>query len=308
MFVKSYYKYDSLRNISYRTTAPITIQKGRKAALNRKLYLAAVITAIAAAYIMYTNINAPDGIMEYIHQYIKGSGRMNETKPGNDSEYMLFSMGPGRNDTPEAVLTEYFDALKSASNLTGKQMAAVGGTVGSGLTPYRRAYQCWSREWREKNSFQEFLDSWQGTAHVLLIKLLPAGGQKDQKRFFVETRHLEVTADKPRSGIFYYTGFFTVGRTREGWRITGGSLKPQNLVWELSGHQPWRCDPVMVAVADGLGLGLQAGVGSPVVRDNPDGTVSVIFSDDNIGEKCAIILYRPYDGMWRVLEKVADKQ
>ena len=103
MFVKSYYKYDSLRNISYRTTAPITIQKGRKAALNRKLYLAAVITAIAAAYIMYININAPDGIMEYIHQYIKGSGRMNETKPGNDSEYMLFSMGPGRNDTPEAV-------------------------------------------------------------------------------------------------------------------------------------------------------------------------------------------------------------
>ncbi len=277
-------------------------------AVKGRLPIIAAITVTFIVCIIMITVFADDSFKHDIKKQTQKLESTNYTNFGRNINYTRLRNNPVVRDTPEEVLTAYFAALETASNLTDKQMGAVGGTVGGGLEPYKQAYQYWSREWRDQNSFQEFLNLWQGTAHVQLLKLLPAGEEKDQKRFFVETRHLEVTADKPRSGIFYYTGFFTVGKTEEGWGITGGSLEPQNLVWQLGGHQPWRSDPVLAAVVDGLGLGLQAVVGSPVVRDNPDGTVSVIFSDDNIGEKCAIILYRPYDGMWRVLEKVAAEQ
>ncbi|MCM8900238.1 hypothetical protein KVG29_03230 [Caldicoprobacter algeriensis] len=206
-------------------------------------------------------------------------------------------------DSPEAALRFYFDTLKAASNLTERQMAALGGTTGEGLQPYEEAYRCWSEQWRRKHTYQEFLASWQGTVQVELLKLLPAGRQNGQARFFVETRHIEVTGDNSRTGIFYYTGFFTVVKTQEGWRITDGSLTPQNLAWELGGHQPWRSDPVMVAQIDGLGVGMETDIGEPVVLDNPDGTVTVKFLDDGGREKYRVVLYKPQDGMWRVLQK-----
>lgn len=209
-------------------------------------------------------------------------------------------------DSPEAALRFYFDTLKTASNLTERQMAALGGTIGEGLQLYEEAYRCWSEQWRRKHAYQEFLASWQGTVQVELLKLLPAGRQNGQARFFVETRHIEVTDDNPRTGIFYYTGFFVVDKTWEGWRITDGGLTSQNLAWELGGHQPWRSDPVMVARIDGLGVGMEDDIGKPVVQGNPDGTVTVRFLDDGGMEKYRVVLYKPKDGMWRVLEKASD--
>jgi hypothetical protein len=49
-------------------------------------------------------------------------------------------------------------------------------------------------------------------------------------------------------GIFYYSGFITVGKIDDGWRLTGASLEPENLARNLGGHQPWRSDPKQVAL------------------------------------------------------------
>lgn len=94
-----------------------------------------------------------------------------------------------------------------------------------------------------------------------LLKLIPVKIQDKQVRFFVETRHIEITEDNPRTGIFYYTGFFTVDKTQEGWRITDGSLISQNLAWKLGGHQPWRADPVLVAKIEGIGVKMEDDIG-----------------------------------------------
>ncbi len=207
-----------------------------------------------------------------------------------------------KGNTAEAVLQAYFGTLGKAANLTEAQMGAVGGSIGMGIQPYETAYQYWCKDWQEKNSYQQFLTSWEGTVHVELLKLLPAGEENDKKKFFVETKHIEVTRHKLSTGIFYYTGFFTVDKTEKGWCIAGGNLEPQNLAWALGGHQPWRADPIMVALVDGLGVSIETDMGNPVIVDNPDGTITVKFLDIHGRQLHSIALYLPKDGMWRVLK------
>ncbi|ATW23578.1 hypothetical protein [Candidatus Formimonas warabiya] len=210
---------------------------------------------------------------------------------------------PEKITTPEMAVQAYFDALYFANNLTLDQMAAVGGTLGMEKEPYPAAYSYWSKEWQGKNSYEQFLASWAGTAHVELLKLLPAGEEKAEKRFFVESKHLEVVGEKLRPGIFYYTGFFTVRETPDGWRITGGELEPENLGWQLGGHQPWRGDAEQVARVLGLGASIDTPLGEAVTIENPDGTVTVRFVDAQGKETGAVTLYKPEDGIWQVIDQ-----
>lgn len=205
--------------------------------------------------------------------------------------------------TPEMALQAYFDTLFFANNLTPEQMAAAGGTPAMGQEPYPTAYSYWSKKWQAQNSYKQFLASWTGTANVELLKLLPAGEEKGEKRFFVETKHLEILGEKPRPGIFYYTGFFTVGKTAEGWRITGGKLEPENLAWKLGGHQPWRADAEQVARVSGLGASIDKPLGTATIIENEDGTVTVIFVDEQGKESHQVTLVEPEDGIWQVLDK-----
>jgi hypothetical protein len=201
------------------------------------------------------------------------------------------------------ALQAYFDTLFFANNLTPEQMAAAGGTPAMGQEPYPTAYSYWSKKWQAQNSYKQFLASWTGTANVELLKLLPAGEEKGEKRFFVETKHLEILGEKPRPGIFYYTGFFTVGKTAEGWRITGGKLEPENLAWKLGGHQPWRADAEQVARVSGLGASIDKPLGTATIIENEDGTVTVIFVDEQGKESHQVTLVEPEDGIWQVLDK-----
>ncbi len=211
-----------------------------------------------------------------------------------------YPLVPEKITTPEMALQAYFDALSVAANLTMKQMNAAGGTIGMGLEPYPSAYGYWSREWQDKNSYSEFLNSWEGTANVELLKLLFAGEEGGQKRFFVETRHLEVVEDPPRVGQFYYAGFFTVSETAEGWKITGGELEPQSLEWKLGGHQPWRADPETVAFLE-LEPNIDEPLGKAVTDYNTDGTADVRFIDSEGNETHMAVLVQREDGIWQVL-------
>ncbi|TDA70317.1 MAG: copper amine oxidase N-terminal domain-containing protein [Clostridia bacterium] len=207
--------------------------------------------------------------------------------------------------TPEMALQAYFDALYYAANLTPAQMGAAGGTVGMDKEPYPVAYNYWSQEWRAEHSYEQFLASWQGTANVELLKLFPAGEENGAARFFVETKHLEVVEGKPGPGVFYYSGFFTVGKTTEGWRLTGGSLEPENLARGLGGHQPWREDPRQVAAVElreQLGDKINLDPAATQVTTLDDGQVVVMVP--TTGEKpewYKVILVPLTDRTWQVL-------
>ncbi|MBC7339296.1 MAG: hypothetical protein H5U04_05490 [Firmicutes bacterium] len=171
--------------------------------------------------------------------------------------------------------------------------------------PYPVAYAYWSQEWRAEHSYEQFLASWQGTANVELVTLFPAGEENGELTFFVETKHLEVVEGKPRPGIFYYSGFFTVGKTTEGWRLTGGSLEPENLAWRLGGHQPWREDPRQVAVVELHGhLGEKINldpVATQVTRLDDGRVVVMVPTTDEKPEWHKVILAPLIEGAWRVL-------
>lgn len=172
------------------------------------------------------------------------------------------------------------------------------------LEPYQVAYGYWSAEWQAQNSYEQFWASWAGTANIELLKLLPAGEEKGEKRFFVETKNLETVGEKPHTGIFYYTGFFTVRETADGWRITSGELEPENLTWSLGGHQPWRGDPEMVAHVE-LGGSIDTLLGEAGMENNPDGTVTVRYVDTKGKETYRAVLAQAMDGTWRVVYKLA---
>mgnify|MGYP002479033217 FL=1 len=203
--------------------------------------------------------------------------------------------------SPEMLLQAYFASLAYANNLSPEQADAAGGTLGMGQEPYRAAYGYWSEDWRAEHSFEEFLDSWSGTAHVELLKLYEAGMQDDHARFFVETKHLESAADKRRLGAYYYAGFFSVALTGEGWRITEGNLEPQNLAWALGGHQPWLGNPVDVAIVQGLGRTIDDGSSlHPRLEWHADDHVTVVFPD-GAGSGTAVEAVRLTEGTWQVI-------
>ena len=222
----------------------------------------------------------------------------NGQEPARQKDYPRV---PEKITTPEMALQAYFDALSVASNLQPDQMGAAGGTVGMGLEPYPTAYGYWSKEWRDKHPYEEFVSSWRGTAGLELLKLLPAGTENGERRFFAEVKTIEAVGEKPRLGIFYSAGFFTVRETPEGWRITGGSLEPEKLGWKIGGHQPWLGDPEAVARAQ-LGGSIGDPLGEPVTENNPDGTVTVKFTDRNGNVNHQAVLVQREDGIWEVID------
>jgi hypothetical protein len=126
--------------------------------------------------------------------------------------------------------------------------------------------------------------------------------QDGKVRFFVETKHLESAENKRQLGEYYYAGFLTVSLTEDGWRITEGSLEPQNLAWKLGGHQPWLADPVDVAIVQGLGKPLdEKSALQSRLEWHADDHVTVVFADNAGNRKTAVEAVRLTEGTWRVI-------
>jgi len=217
-----------------------------------------------------------------------------KTQSGHYENPYRYPRLPQEITSPEMLLQAYFASL-AFNNLSPEQSAAAGG-------PYHTAYHYWSAAWQAEHSFEEFLDSWSGTAHVELLKLYEAEMQDGQVRFFVETKHLESAGNKRQLGEYYYAGFLTVSLTEDGWRITEGSLEPQNLAWKLGGHQPWLADPVDVAIVQGLGKPLdEKSALQSRLEWHADDHVTVVFADNAGNRKTAVEAVRLTEGTWRVI-------
>ena len=226
-----------------------------------------------------------------------GASRSNQAQA---SRY--YPQVPRKITSPEMALQAYFDALFYASNLTAAEMAVAGGTVGAGVAPYSAAYSCWTKGWQAKHSFEDFFGSWKGTAHVELLRMIPAGRGKNDHHFFVEVKTIEAVRAESRLGIFYYSGFFDIENGPDGWAIAAGDLDPESPAFRIGGHSPWRGDPVMVARQTYAG-NIEAPVGTPKVSKNTNGSVTVRFDKPNSERIRNVVLLQREDGIWEVLEK-----
>ena len=232
-----------------------------------------------------------------------GKNRSNEINYPELFGYRNFKLSKAL--TPEEVLLTYFNALYHACNLPEDNKVPISGTIGSLKEPYPEAYSCWSRDWREKTGFEDFLNSWEGTVNVELLKLIPAGEENGEKKFFVETRNMEAIqdSDNPRMGVFCYKGYASVANTEEGWRISSMELTPEDPSWYIAGHQPWYSDAVAVAQVIGMEAGMGAETGSNEVEYNQDGSVTVRFKDKNGADTHRIVLVQTQDHIYQVISK-----
>ena len=231
-----------------------------------------------------------------------------DSQKGPDySDIFRFGHKPtiGKTASPDNVLLSYYEALYFACNLPEDNKVPISGTIGSLQDPYPDAYACWSKEWRDKTSYEEFLGSWENTVNVELLKLIPAGEENGERKYFVETRNMEAIQDSrnPRMGVFCYKGYVTLRDTDEGWRITESDLEPEDPSWYMAGHQSWYADLEAVTQVIGMGVSIDEDLGPKTVEYNDDGSVTVKYQDKNGNDLYRILLIQTQDQQYQVISK-----
>lgn len=205
------------------------------------------------------------------------------------------------------TLVKYFHVLQEVAN---RRYGGFYSSPEAQEEAFRSPYSFLSSGLQEKYPFDEFRSRLDPVADLQVLQLWAAPGRVDldatppgEESFFVELKTVEMLEQK--TAVVYYSGYFTLAREGDGWRVTKAEVEPENLAWKLGGHQPWRADPAMVANVE-LRRVLDAEVNSDPAASRvtrlDDGRVVVMVP--TTGEKPEwhkVILVPLTDGTWRVL-------
>jgi len=141
---------------------------------------------------------------------------------------------------PEDLIKAYYGLLREASNMAGYHGGC--GTIGFHQEPYPYAWKLLTEDYRKVLPLQKFIDSFKGTGHTTLLKLIPAWAPPDTpdsiRYYMVETEVItgpqitDETKNEPQPSYFaYYYGLVTVEDTgREGWKIKRIDYIPEDFL------------------------------------------------------------------------------
>lgn len=123
--------------------------------------------------------------------------------------------------TPEDTIINYFSVLRNAANLIENKSGGCG-TVGYAKLPYPVAYSFLSSTYRDRLDYNRYLKSFEGIAHINLIKLrrIP----KDENHlnsicFFVEIETIEGSS-KDVTYFAYYYGYVYISKEESVYKIS----------------------------------------------------------------------------------------
>lgn len=164
-----------------------------------------------------------------------------------------------------ATLDKYLRVLKEVvNNRYGGFYSSPEAQVEALWSPYSFL----SASLREKYPLDYFRSHLDPIADLQVLQLWEAPGHVDSNvsapaasRFFVELKTVENLAGK--TAHVYYSGYLTLGQEGDGWRITKAEVEPENLTWQVGGHQPWRAEPALVAAV------ILSGELDAQINDNP---------------------------------------
>lgn len=117
--------------------------------------------------------------------------------------------------TPEDTILNYFRILLEAGNLLGRSC----GSVGQGHMPFPIAYNFLSKEYQEKVSYEEYVQTFAGVGHTSLIKLSKIATEKQAIRFFYEIETIVGSIDVTAEYFGYSYGFMEIIYEHSGYRI-----------------------------------------------------------------------------------------
>ncbi|MCM1990699.1 hypothetical protein [Oceanirhabdus seepicola] len=147
---------------------------------------------------------------------------------------------PKKYDTPEDVIHAYYSIIKEASNTIGFHGGC--GTVGLSRGPYLYAYNLLSNEMKKEISVKAYVDSFAGTGHTTLLKLLPAyhppNTPENIRYHFVEIEVItgppltdkKEYKDRPTYFAYYYGIITTEYNEKDGWKIKPIDYIPEDFL------------------------------------------------------------------------------
>lgn len=141
---------------------------------------------------------------------------------------------------PEDLIKAYYGLLREASNMTGYHGGC--GTIGHHKAPYPYAWKLLTEDYRKELSLERFIESFRGTGHTTLLKLIPAWAPDDTPeniRYFMTEIEVitgpKMTSESRRTSqpsyFAYYYGLVTVENTgRNGWKIKRIDYIPEDFL------------------------------------------------------------------------------
>ena len=166
---------------------------------------------------------------------------------------------------PEDLIKAYYGLLREASNMSGYHGGC--GTIGFHREPYNYAWKLLTGDYRKELPLQKFIESFSGTGHTTLLKLVPAWAPPDTPEnvlyYMVEIevitgpRITSETKNEPQPSFFaYYYGLITVEDTgREGWKIKRIDYIPEDFL--CAPYHSWYWDAsALVEIVHGNWYGL----------------------------------------------------
>lgn len=143
--------------------------------------------------------------------------------------------------TPKDTIINYFSVLREAANPTNQTKTGCG-TLGYMRGPYPVAYNFLSKEYKEKYSYNEYVDSFKNKLHINLIKLNEV--PKDKKdseglKYFVELEVIEGTDEN--KGVFaYYYGYIYLTEENGTYKINNMVYSPEDYL--CAPYHGWHYD------------------------------------------------------------------
>ncbi|ROR22357.1 hypothetical protein EDD66_11542 [Mobilisporobacter senegalensis] len=122
--------------------------------------------------------------------------------------------------TPEDMILNYFSILRDAANPEEGKHAGCG-TIGHAMTPYPFAYTFLSSPFKEKLSFEQYLESFENILHLNLIKYkeIPVYNNSNTIRYFVEIETIE-GSEKSVAYFGYYYGYVDLIKENDLFKIS----------------------------------------------------------------------------------------
>lgn len=194
--------------------------------------------------------------------------------------------------SPDDYVYAFFDALYYAD------------TAKSDRGAYEYAYELLSDSYKGNVKFNDFVKSWENTANVSLIKLIPAGfekvGQFSYPRFFYETVNTE--KDDAKSSLVIYNGFVVLEKCEIGYKIKSISKDPEDMVSYTKASNAVINDPYLKALTF---------MGNPEDYKTSEGDKYTVLEGDQATVKIAgraIHLVKLTNNTWKILYWEDDKK
>lgn len=144
-----------------------------------------------------------------------------------DKEYSNITIPKEILKTPEDTILNYFSLLKEAANVPeGKKIGC--GSLGTGTQPYKIAYNFFDNKYKERISFNKYMESFENIAHINLLRLKEVPTVKENElKYFFEIETIEAS-DNNASKFAYYYGFINLSKEGDIYKISNIDIYGEN--------------------------------------------------------------------------------